>query len=91
MGAKGGVNYRKSQWISDLASQLPASRPYLDVVIDSGGGQIANTSAKLLKDGGIISCYGSASRIDPPIGMIFILKNLEFRGEHCHDVCPALC
>lgn len=33
-----------------------------------------------MKDGGIVSCYGSTSGIDVQIGMGFILKNLEFRG-----------
>lgn len=89
LGAKGGVNYNSVSWSKDLAQQLPASRSYLDVVIDSGGGNIANTSARLLKDGGIVSCYGSASRVDPPVGMVFVLKNLEFRGQR--ETRSSLC
>lgn len=81
MGAKGGVNYKDSTWIKALQSQLPQSRPYLDAVVDSGGGNIANTVARIMKDGGIVSCYGSTTGQDVPIGMGFILKNLEFKGE----------
>lgn len=40
-----------------------------------------------MKDGGIVSCYGSTTGQDIPIGMGFILKNLEFKGELavCHS------
>lgn len=95
LGAKGGVNYKDSTWIKTLQAQLPKSRPYLDAVIDSGGGNIANPLARIMKDGGILSCYGSTTGQDVPIGMGFIIKNLEFKGashslskDTAHGTCP---
>jgi NADPH:quinone reductase-like Zn-dependent oxidoreductase len=70
-----------ASWPKTLASLLPPSRPYLDAVIDSGGGPIANQVTRLLKHGGVIACYGSTSGVDVQIGMGFVLKNLEFKGE----------
>ncbi|GAA5879895.1 hypothetical protein JCM5296_001594 [Sporobolomyces johnsonii] len=81
LGAKGGVNYRDATWPKTFASHLPASRPYLDAVIDSGGGPIANQVARVLKDGGVVSCYGQTSGKPVEIGMPFVLKNAEFKGS----------
>lgn len=81
LGAKGGVNYRDANWPKALAALMPASRPYLDAVIDSGGGPIMNSVTRVLKHGGIVSCYGSTSGVDVQVGMGAILKNLEFRGS----------
>ncbi|CEQ42330.1 SPOSA6832_04113, partial [Sporobolomyces salmonicolor] len=70
-----------ASWPKTFASHLPSSRPYLDAVIDSGGGPIANQVARLIKDGGIVSCYGQTSGKPVEIGMPFILKNAEFKGS----------
>lgn len=69
-----------ANWPKALAALMPASRPYLDAVIDSGGGPIMNSVTRVLKHGGIVSCYGSTSGVDVQVGMGAILKNLEFRG-----------
>ncbi|KAK4699127.1 hypothetical protein P7C70_g7138, partial [Phenoliferia sp. Uapishka_3] len=81
LGAKGGINYKDPAWPKTLTTLLPKSRPYLDAVIDSGGGQIVNQSTRLLKHGGIVSCYGMTGGGDVSIGMGAVLKNIEFRGS----------
>ncbi|KAK4050680.1 hypothetical protein OIV83_003406 [Microbotryomycetes sp. JL201] len=81
LGAQGGVNYKESDWPKKLATMLPKDRPYLDAVIDSGGGDIANQVMRVLKDGGIVSCYGQTTGQAVPISMGFVLKNQEFKGS----------
>jgi NADPH:quinone reductase-like Zn-dependent oxidoreductase len=51
-------NCRTETWPKTLATLLPKSRPYIDSVIDSGGGNIANQVVKVIRDGGVIACYG---------------------------------
>lgn len=80
LGAKGGINYKSATWPKELAALLPSTRPYLDAVIDSGGGPIMNQVTKVLKYGGVVVCYGSTSGVDVQVGMGAILKNLEFKG-----------
>ncbi|BGP26935.1 hypothetical protein JCM10295v2_005897 [Rhodotorula toruloides] len=81
LGAKGGVNYKEDDWPKQLQQHLTSSRPYLDAVIDSGGGPIAAQTARLLKDGGIIACYGQTSGKPIDVSMAVILKNIELRGS----------
>ncbi|GAA5915777.1 quinone oxidoreductase family protein [Sporobolomyces salmoneus] len=81
LGAQGGVNYKDAAWPKTFGSLLPSSRPYLDAVIDSGGGPIANQVARVIKDGGIIACYGQTSGKPIEINMAFVLKNAELRGS----------
>ncbi|KAK4055015.1 hypothetical protein OIO90_003356 [Microbotryomycetes sp. JL221] len=71
----------QADWPKKLAAALPKDRPYLDAVIDSGGGDIANQVVKVLKDGGIVSCYGQTTGQPTAISMLFILKNQEFKGS----------
>ncbi|KAM0791781.1 hypothetical protein ACM66B_004044 [Microbotryomycetes sp. NB124-2] len=81
LGAQGGVNYKDADWPKKLAAALPKDRPYLDAVIDSGGGDIANQVMRVLKDGGVVSCYGQTTGQAVPISMGFVLKNQEFKGS----------
>ncbi|GAA5821687.1 hypothetical protein JCM11251_000970 [Rhodosporidiobolus azoricus] len=81
LGAKGGVDYRDASWPKTLTTLLPSSRPYLDAVIDSGGGPIANQVTRVIKDGGIVSCYGQTSGKQIEVGMGFVLKNAELKGS----------
>lgn len=74
-------SFRPADWPKKLQALLPASRPYLDSVVDSGGGKIVNQVTRVLKNGGIVSCYGMTAGGDVPIGMGFVLKNCEFKGE----------
>jgi NADPH:quinone reductase-like Zn-dependent oxidoreductase len=49
----------QEEWSNELAKLLKATgRPYLDAVIDSGGGEIMSQIGKLLKASGKLVCYG---------------------------------
>ncbi|KAM0326524.1 hypothetical protein ACHAQA_006393 [Verticillium albo-atrum] len=81
MGASGGVLYKEAEWEKALLRQLPISRPYFDAIIDGAGGDIVAKAVRLLKPGGVISCYGMtvAPRMDWL--MPAVLRNLEVRGS----------
>ncbi|SDA03037.1 BZ3500_MvSof-1268-A1-R1_Chr11-1g03271 [Microbotryum saponariae] len=81
LGAKGGINYKDATWPKQLQALLPKDRPYLDSVIDSGGGPIATQVSRLLKDGGTVSCYGQTTGQEVGINMGFVLKNQEYKGS----------
>ncbi|KAG5352079.1 hypothetical protein C0989_003943 [Termitomyces sp. Mn162] len=57
LGAKGGVNYKDKEWPAQLGALLGKGKE-LDVVIDSGGGEIMMQTSKILKHGGRVVCYG---------------------------------
>jgi NADPH:quinone reductase-like Zn-dependent oxidoreductase len=80
LGAKGGVIYRNDGWEKELREQLPASRPYLDAVIDGAGGNIVGKTIKLLKPGGVISQYGMT--VSPKMDWVMqaVLANVELKG-----------
>lgn len=67
-------------WPKTLATLLPKSRPYLDAVIDSGGGPIVNQVTRVMKHGGVVSCYGMTAGGDVSVGMGAVLKNINFKG-----------
>ena len=47
------------KWENDLNSLLSKTqRPYLDAVIDSGGGDITGRLIRILKAGAVVVCYG---------------------------------
>ncbi|KAK6067003.1 zinc-binding dehydrogenase [Seiridium cupressi] len=81
MGAKGGVIYKSKDWDKSLLKQLPADRPLLDAIIDGAGGDIVSKSAKLLKPGGVISCYGMT--VSPKMDWLMqaVMKNIDLRGS----------
>ncbi|GAA5829451.1 hypothetical protein JCM3766R1_001103 [Sporobolomyces carnicolor] len=81
MGAQGGVNYKDAAWPKTFGSLLPKSRPFLDAVVDSGGGPIASQVARVIKDGGVVACYGQTSGKPIEVNMAFVLKNAELRGS----------
>lgn len=68
-------------WPKQLASLLPSSRPYLDAVIDSGGGSICSQVSRILKNGGSVVCYGMTQGGEVSLSMGFVLKNQEFKGS----------
>jgi len=80
LGAKGGVDYTKDDWPKQLASLLPPESPFLDAVIDSGGGDIPQKTCRLLRPGGIIVNFGCTSGRPLTFTMGEVLKNLELRG-----------
>lgn len=81
MGARGGVRYKQAGWEKALAMQLPSSRPYLDAIIDGAGGDIMAKAVRLLKPGGVVSCYGMT--VSPRMDWLMpaVLRNLELRGS----------
>ena len=81
MGASGGVLYSSAAWDKDLASLLPADRPFLDAVVDGAGGDIVARSARLLKHGGVIAQYGMTLSPKMDWSMVAVLKNIELRGS----------
>ncbi|KAI1074929.1 oxidoreductase [Whalleya microplaca] len=81
LGAAGGVSYRAPGWEKSLAAQLPASRPYLDAVVDGAGGDIVSRSLRLLKPGGVISSYGMTVGPKMDWTMLAVMKNVEVRGS----------
>lgn len=56
LGALGGVNHRKDDWVKTLVAEI-GSRP--DVVIDGAGGETFNRALDALKPGGRLVSYGS--------------------------------
>ncbi|ORY63252.1 uncharacterized protein BCR38DRAFT_458450 [Pseudomassariella vexata] len=81
MGAKGGVIYKKKDWEKELQTLLPEDRPYLDAVIDGAGGDIVGKATRILKPGGVISCYGMTVAPKMDWMMQAVLKNIELRGS----------
>lgn len=50
--------FSTANWPKEIEALLPKQRPFLDCVIDSAGGPIVAQVGKLMKEGGIIVCYG---------------------------------
>jgi NADPH:quinone reductase-like Zn-dependent oxidoreductase len=57
LGADGGVNYKNSTWVKELA----AKAGYVDVVIDGAGGAVFDSALDLLSPGGRIAIYGATA------------------------------
>lgn len=81
MGARGGVLYRQDGWEKALAKQLPLSRPYFDAIVDGAGGDIVEKAVRLLKPGGVISCYGMTLGPRMEWLMPAVLRNIELKGS----------
>lgn len=81
LGAKGGVSYHDADWDKQLRKLLPASRPYLDAVVDGAGGDIMARAVRLLKPGGVVSSYGMTLAPKMDWVMVAVLKNVELRGS----------
>jgi NADPH:quinone reductase-like Zn-dependent oxidoreductase len=56
LGAMGGVNHRKDDWVKMLVAQI-GSRP--DVIVDGAGGDTFNGALDALKPGGRLVSYGA--------------------------------
>lgn len=81
LGARGGVSYKSKTWDKELQKLLPKDRPFLDAVVDGAGGDIVGRAARLLKPGGVISCYGMTTSPKMDWLMQAVLKNVELRGS----------
>jgi NADPH:quinone reductase-like Zn-dependent oxidoreductase len=81
MGAAGGVCYKEEGWEKKLRGLLPKERPYLDAVVDGAGGDVVGKTVRLLKPGGVISCYGMT--VGPKMDWLIqaTLNNVELRGS----------
>ncbi|KAF5378269.1 hypothetical protein D9615_008738 [Tricholomella constricta] len=84
LGAKGGVNYKDKDWPSQIATLLAKDKNgggELDVVIDSGGGEIMGQTSKILKQGGRVVCYGMTANPKISFTMREVLKNQRLIGS----------
>ncbi|EPQ28794.1 uncharacterized protein PFL1_03597 [Pseudozyma flocculosa PF-1] len=82
LGAKGGAIYKDAKWPATVGSQLPQSRPYLDAVIDSAGGEITAAAAKMrIKHGGRIVVFGMTAAPKVGVTMREVLKNVDVLGS----------
>ncbi|CVL03641.1 related to alcohol dehydrogenase [Fusarium proliferatum] len=81
LGARGGVLYRNYDWDKELLALLPASRPYIDAIIDGAGGDIVRRGVRLLRTGGIISSYGMTVAPKMDWLMQAVMKNIELHGS----------
>jgi NADPH:quinone reductase-like Zn-dependent oxidoreductase len=81
LGAKGGVSYRDADWDKQLLSLLPEGKPKLDAIVDGAGGDVMARAVRLLKPGGVVSCYGMTVAPKMDWSMVAVLKNIELRGS----------
>lgn len=82
LGAKGGALYKDKDWPKQIAKQLPADRPWLDVVLDSAGGAISAQSIGAgLRSGGRVVCFGMTAQPQIPFTMREVLKNVDVLGS----------
>ncbi|KAG9050146.1 hypothetical protein FS837_007445 [Tulasnella sp. UAMH 9824] len=87
LGAKGGVIYKNANWPAELGALLKtnaetgSAKPLLDLVVDQGGGDICAQTSRIIKNGGIISCYGMHGARGINFTMREVLKNIELKGS----------
>ncbi len=82
LGAKAGTEYKDPSWPAKIAKLLPRSRPYLDCVVDSAGGEIAVQAQKAgLKAGGRVVIFGMTAAPKLTFTMREVLKNIEVLGS----------
>ena len=81
LGAKAGASYRDQDWPHQIRNTLPSSRPYLDVVIDSAGGDISSQALLAgLREGGSVVIYGMTAVPKTVFTMRDVLKNINVQG-----------
>ncbi|PFH51689.1 hypothetical protein AMATHDRAFT_58452 [Amanita thiersii Skay4041] len=87
LGAKGGANYREKDWPAKIGALLSKDAKengctgLLDVVVDSGGGDIMGQTSKYLKQGGRVVCYGMTASPKISFTMREVLKNQHLLGS----------
>lgn len=81
LGAKAGFNYKSADWPSQLEQSLKTHKAGLDVIIDSGGGNIFSQTSKVLKAGGRLVCYGMTANPEIKFTMRDVLKNYKLMGS----------
>ncbi|KAE8227333.1 hypothetical protein CF319_g183 [Tilletia indica] len=82
MGAVGGAVYKESDWPKKIAALLPKDRPYLDVVLDSAGGDIMLGALKAgIRQGGRVVVFGMTAAPSINFTMRDVLRNVELVGS----------
>ncbi|UZJ55994.1 hypothetical protein CBS101457_005314 [Exobasidium rhododendri] len=85
LGALGGVVYKEKDWPKKLAAlvkEKSKDRPFLDVVVDSAGGEIPVQAAKAgLRAGGKVVCFGMTAVPKISFTMREVLSNIELLGS----------
>ncbi|KAL0575682.1 hypothetical protein V5O48_006293 [Marasmius crinis-equi] len=83
MGAKGGVNYKDSNWGKNLLSILKKTSDHgvLDVVIDSGGGDVFGALGAALKQGGRVVSFGMHATPEIKYTMRQVMRNQKLLGS----------
>ncbi|KAF8163758.1 hypothetical protein B0H34DRAFT_837831 [Crassisporium funariophilum] len=82
LGAKGGASYKDKNWPSQIGVLLKKNHSQmLDVMIDSGGGDIMGQAGKLLKQGGRVVCYGMTASPEITFTMRQVLANQQLLGS----------
>lgn len=76
MGAKGGVNYKNENWISDLKELSKG----LDVIIDSAAGEGLGALLKCCNFGARIAIYGGTRGVAPINPQILFWKQITLLG-----------
>lgn len=84
MGAHGGALYKDADWPDQVRALLPPSRPWIDVVIDSAGGNIVAQALQAgLRDGGKVVVFGMTAAPNVSLTMRDVLKNVDLQGRWC--------
>lgn len=74
--------YKDPKWPATIASSLPSSRPYLDSVVDSAGGDIPAQALKArLRPGGRVVIFGMTATPSTPVTMREVLRNVDVCGS----------
>ena len=77
LGAKGGVNYRDSDWTKQLRKMMGNA----DLIVDGVGGPSFNQLLNLTAEGGRIVSYGATNGPVPDFVLPKVfLKNIDLRG-----------
>ncbi|KAI0647475.1 NAD(P)-binding protein [Trametes meyenii] len=82
LGAKGGVNYKASDWPTQLGALLEKNAASaLSVVIDSGGGDILGKTSPILKAGGRVVVFGMHAYPKVTMTMREVMRNQKLLGS----------
>ncbi|EEB91747.1 hypothetical protein MPER_09846 [Moniliophthora perniciosa FA553] len=95
LGAKGGVSYKDPKWGKNLQNLLKetSGSGVLDVVIDSGGGDIMGIVGNFLKQGGRVVCYGMHANPQITFTMRHVMRNQKLLATEfiaAHKIVPVI-
>ncbi|KAF9462751.1 NAD-P-binding protein [Collybia nuda] len=84
LGAVGGAIYKEKDWPAQIASLIEKNKntsKALDLVIDSGGGDIMGQTGKYLKHSGKVVCYGMTASSKITFTMREVMRNQQLIGS----------